>query len=821
MKKYIKFIPYGILSCIIFLSLGYATFSSKMTISGITASVRPEENIRVTSFYAIDSENEAQSQWEEFSVNRISTDVMMPHENSTVSYKIQITNLGGISMSVTDIIGLPENMEIVYADYKLGETLCDSTKNVEQCKYGAQDEFTIMIKYKDGGFDIDKTYYELRLNLVFDCVYRINYYQLLPDEYQEVEYIESTGTQRINTGYIPKTNTKMELDLSFSGDFDVSSGSVGTGTFFYSFSNGSVFSVNFGENESQGNILFTWFDKNQADGGAVYYYDITDTIRTNRNTVMYEKGVFKYGTIEKNVAVKTENHTNPLYLFGTSDKNFDRYNMKVYQLKFFEDGLLKSDYIPCYRISDGVVGLYELVEGTFYPNIGTGDFNKGDDVEAQYHEVASQDLVYDVSEKLDTNTYTKEGYKFVGWNTMPDGSGLSYTDEEEVLNLSTSNGDEINLYAMWKGNSYTITYDTNGGTLDTTVTSVVYGDKYGNLPIAEKLGYKFGGWYQESNFINKIENNSIVNISSDHTLYAKWILAPVAINNVPTITMTQDQAKEYYGQVVSTVNGTEFDPNSSDSRIWRVFYIDTENKYGDGKGTIYLKADEVSSKTTRFSTTYEASNTSGYSSKFNILSTTRYYKISGDNIVNSSGTVINTLYLKLNPTYAVGRKKINSTILYEQEKSAAYLCDSTQFTAYTDERTNYAVGSPPIEMWIDSWNSVYGNQYKFSYQYNVQVDGTTGAQKLPGYQLRLNSGDWGQALGVDEIDINTIDTIGLYKTSIGLWIASPAIVYGGGSLIRISPAGFVGNATINALYAYSPVVSLNSESFVITTSQTN
>ena len=82
----------------------------------------------------------------------------------------------------------------------------------------------------------------------------------MPDEYQEVEYIESTGTQRINTGYIPKTNTKMELDLSFSGDFDVSSGSVGTGTFFYSFSNGSVFSVNFGENESQGNILFTSHD---------------------------------------------------------------------------------------------------------------------------------------------------------------------------------------------------------------------------------------------------------------------------------------------------------------------------------------------------------------------------------------------------------------------------------------------------------------------------------------------------------------------------------------------------------------------------------
>jgi len=199
------------------------------------------------------------------------------------------------------------------------------------------------------------------------------------------------------------------------------------------------------------------------------------------------------------------------------------------------------------------------------------------------------------------------------------------------------------------------------------------------------------------------------------------------------------------------------------------------------------------------------------------LSSTRYYKISGSNVVNSSGTVIDTLYLKLNPTYATGRKNISSTIFYENEKSASYLCDHTQFTSYTDDRTNYAIGSPTVEMWIDSWNSVYGDEYMFYYQYNANVDGTTGSQKLPGYQFKLNSGTWGQAGGSDEIDINTVDTIGMYKSSNGMWFASPAIVYLGGSLVRLSPLGFIWNATINTYYSYSPVVSLNSEVFVYTT----
>lgn len=367
----------------------------------------------------------------------------------------------------------------------------------------------------------------------------------------------------------------------------------------------------------------------------------------------------------------------------------------------------------------------------------------------------------------------------------------------------------------------TVYLNANGGTLTEDKFYTNVGSNYADLPILTRENYTFVGWYNALSGGTKYDSSK--SVSSDDnliTLYARWSANPISINNIPTINMTQEEAKMYYGQVVSNVNGTSFNPNANDQRTWRVFYIDTENKYGDGKGTIYLKADETSSKKMRFSTTFDASSTEGYKSVFNKTSGTRYYKITNNNVVNSSGTVINTKYLELNPTYATGRKKISSTIFYENEKAAAYLSDPTQFTAYADSRANYAIGSPPIEMWIDSWNSVYGSKYKFYYQYNVNVDGTSGVQKLPGYQLKLNSEAWNQTGGFDTININNIDTTSMYKTSIGMWYSSPAIVYEGGSLIRLSSAGFIGNATINMEYGYSPVVSLNSESRVFTTSYT-
>ena len=59
-----------------------------------------------------------------------------------------------------------------------------------------------------------------------------------------------------------------------------------------------------------------------------------------------------------------------------------------------------------------------------------------------------------VSQNLTTNTFTRSGYDFIGWNTQSDGSGVSYSDGQEIAYASITNGDVITLYAQWYSKNY-------------------------------------------------------------------------------------------------------------------------------------------------------------------------------------------------------------------------------------------------------------------------------------------------------------------------------------------------------------------------------
>ena len=53
--------------------------------------------------------------------------------------------------------------------------------------------------------------------------------------------------------------------------------------------------------------------------------------------------------------------------------------LKIYGCKFYQDGVLIRDFIPCYNKTINKIGLYDLVESKFYTNAGTGEFLKGID----------------------------------------------------------------------------------------------------------------------------------------------------------------------------------------------------------------------------------------------------------------------------------------------------------------------------------------------------------------------------------------------------------------------------------------------------------
>lgn len=119
------------------------------------------------------------------------------------------------------------------------------------------------------------------------------------------------------------------------------------------------------------------------------------------------------------------------------------------------------------------------------------DANKGDGA------MDNQHMTYDQPSALNTCTFTKPGYRFLGWNTVPDGSGTSFTDEQEVVNLASKQGDTVTLYAQWAKKLLNVTF--NDGQGNTFATSQVpYGDKATPPDVPAREGYDFAGW--DANF---------------------------------------------------------------------------------------------------------------------------------------------------------------------------------------------------------------------------------------------------------------------------------------------------------------------------------
>ena len=86
----------------------------------------------------------------------------------------------------------------------------------------------------------------------------------------------------------------------------------------------------------------------------------------------------------------------------------------------------------------------------------------------------AQEFTYDVSQTLNANTYTWGSKTFLGWNTSADGTGIDYTDQESVSNLSSTIEDIVNLYAQWSKEKYNISY--NYGTFNFTGSNYMNAD---------------------------------------------------------------------------------------------------------------------------------------------------------------------------------------------------------------------------------------------------------------------------------------------------------------------------------------------------------
>ena len=79
----------------------------------------------------------------------------------------------------------------------------------------------------------------------------------------------------------------------------------------------------------------------------------------------------------------------------------------------------------------------------------------------------------------------------------------------------------MTLTAHWTANTYTVTFDPDGGTVSPTSMQVTYGTQYQNLPVPTKEGAEFAGW---RNGLTKVSNGDTVAITQNTTFVALWIV---------------------------------------------------------------------------------------------------------------------------------------------------------------------------------------------------------------------------------------------------------------------------------------------------------
>lgn len=192
----------------------------------------------------------------------------------------------------------------------------------------------------------------------------------LPKEYQEVEYLESTGTQYIDTEFHPTKNTKIIVEATHTSNALALMGSEQSSVPANKWN-----VIGDGSNE--------WVAAFNGNGIAIDAAPENDfyklIIEPSKYSCTYNGVTTEYtNTITSTVDVLPYS----LYLFakngGGVASRFGTRKMKI--CKIYDNNILIRDFIPCYRKKDSVAGMYDIVTKKFFVNKGTGKFITGDAV---------------------------------------------------------------------------------------------------------------------------------------------------------------------------------------------------------------------------------------------------------------------------------------------------------------------------------------------------------------------------------------------------------------------------------------------------------
>ena len=238
---------------------------------------------------------------------------------------------------------------------------------------------------------------------------------------QRLDYIQGTGTQYIDTKYIPTQNTAFEITLS-----NVTKGEY------------AVFGQN---NWSPNSRLLTSQTELRWYYNSSYYMVTADV--TGKHTIYLKNNYVKLDGVVKNSSTSQNSNiekNTSIKLFSCNGQYIGRY--RLYSFKIYENDVLVVDLVPV-RADNGEVCLVDMITKKYYSNNGTGAFTAGPILEPAFSRAEAvmlsgqtayfkkSGLMYNhgtitLDNALAARTFS-EGY--VGPNSILHGTDLAITSE--------------------------------------------------------------------------------------------------------------------------------------------------------------------------------------------------------------------------------------------------------------------------------------------------------------------------------------------------------------------------------------------------------
>ena len=186
---------------------------------------------------------------------------------------------------------------------------------------------------------------------------------ILPDGYVQLEYIQSSGTQYIDTGFKPNQNTRFVADVEI-----------------VSVQNAQLFGARIASASSAFNMLVSSKTGGRDDYGTTV---LNFTTTSERWKIDKNKNVTTVNDVSVSHGVETFQTTCSIFINAVNNNgtpmSTTTASAKWRTVQIYNNGALSRNFIPCKNPS-GVVGLYDVVNSQFYSNVGTGEFIAGPEI---------------------------------------------------------------------------------------------------------------------------------------------------------------------------------------------------------------------------------------------------------------------------------------------------------------------------------------------------------------------------------------------------------------------------------------------------------